>query len=113
MRVTTILLWRAGVMLNCLAACSSALFSSRRFDSPEGAKKPTLAAVIDAPAGHHSSALPTGGHPLRLLPVRAHVDLPAVPTALAAFDGARKPRHFDIVGILRHVDQRLMAAGHR
>ena len=50
--MTTILLWRAGVMWNCFAACSIALFSLRCLDGAQRAEH--LAHGVDAPAGHQS-----------------------------------------------------------
>src|SRR5262249_11499804 len=49
--------------------------------------------------------------PRRLfIPVPPHVDVPATRAALCTYYLAREQRHFNIVGILRHVDQALMSA---
>jgi hypothetical protein len=45
-----------------------------------------------------------------LFPVRPHVDKAAVRDALGAHNLAGEPRHFNIVGKLRHVDQALVSA---
>jgi hypothetical protein len=46
-----------------------------------------------------------------LFAVRAHVNAAAARITLATLHLGLKPRHFDIAGILRHVNDRLVAAG--
>jgi hypothetical protein len=53
-------------------------------------------------------ALPNCRASLIALPVRPHVN--ALSAALAALGTLLEPRHLDVIGIVRHVDQRLMAA---
>src|SRR5262249_13689664 len=46
-----------------------------------------------------------------LFPVRPHINLSTFGAALGAYDFAGKRRNLGIVGILRNVDQALVAAG--
>jgi hypothetical protein len=54
---------------------------------------------------------PAFGHPWRLFPVRPYVHPTPASTALAALDAALKPRHLDIVRMLRHVEDCFVAGG--